>query len=127
MNKISNEKVAECLRDAATLLRSQRATITELQTKLASRDTRDRVTKIAHEMHRKGLELDTSVEALADRLEKTAAEGKLDAVEQAVDLVGPDMGTKIGFASHNPTSGNSNGDGSTSSSDLERFIIGATG
>lgn len=121
MNKLSNAQLAEVLTDSATTLRSQQATINELQDKLAARDSRDRVEKIAGEMHRKGLELDTSVELLADRLEKHAA-SKLDAIEQGVELVGPDMGTKLAsLISDNP------GASAGSSSDLERFIVGGVG
>ncbi len=122
MNKISNAQIAEVLTDASATLRAQQATINDLQDKLASRERRDRVEKLASEMHRKGLELDTTVDALADRLEKAAEAGKLDAVEHAVDLVGPDMGTKLAqLTNDNPEMG------SGGSTDLERYIVGGVG
>jgi hypothetical protein len=126
MEKISNEQIAEVLADASSTLRALHAENTDLKDKLASKERRDRVTKLASEMHRKGLELDTDVETLVSRLEETAKEaGKLETIENAVDLVGPDMGTKIGQASHNPTH---DGEGrSSNSSDLERFIVGSAG
>lgn len=121
MNKLSNAQIAEVLTDASATLRAQQAHISDLEEKLASKERRERVEKLASEMHRKGLELDTSVESLADRLEKTAAAGNLEAVEHAVDLVGPDMGTKLAqLTSDEPGT-------SSASSDLERFIVGGVG
>jgi len=120
MDKVSNAQIAGVLSDAATQLRGQQAYIHELEEKLASTEKKDRAEKIASEMHRKGIELDVSVEDLADRLQKTAAE-KLDTIEKAVDLVGPDMGSKIGSVS-NHERGDSSG-----SNDLERFILGDAG
>jgi uncharacterized protein Yka (UPF0111/DUF47 family) len=122
MDKLSNVQIAEVLTDASSTLRTQQAYIGELEEKLASKERRDRVEKLASEMHRKGLELDTSVEVLADRLEKTATAGKLDAVEHAVDLVGPDMGTKLAqLTNDDPVAA------SAASSELERYIVGGVG
>lgn len=118
MEKLSNAQAAEVLTDAATLIRAQDATISDLQEKLAARDRHDRVEKLAQAMHAKGLSLDTSVETLVDRLEKTAAAGKLEAVEHAVDLVGPDMGEKLAQLNNHDERGASSG-----SSALEQFII----
>jgi hypothetical protein len=117
MNKISNANAAEVLMDAATALREQASHINALEEKLASRDLRDRVVKIASAMHSKGINSDLDVGALADRLEKDAAAGKLDTIEAAVDFVGPDMGTKL--ASLN----NDEPGVSSASSDLEQFIV----
>lgn len=121
MKKLSNAQIAEVLTDASTTLRAQQATIRELEEKLASKERRERVEKLASEMHRKGLELDTSANALADRLEKAASEGKLEKIEGAVELVGPDMGTKIAQLTSDEQGS------SPVSSDLERFIVGGVG
>jgi type II secretory pathway component PulF len=121
MDKLSNAQAAEVLADAASTLRAQSAHINSLEEKLASRDRRDRVEKLAGMMHSKGLELDTSVDALADRLEKAAAAGKLEAVEHAVDLVGPDMGTKLAQLTNDEPGV------SSASSALEQFIVGGVG
>ncbi len=122
MLKVSNAQVAEVLHDAADKLRKQASRINELETELASRDLRGRVEKLAGEMHRKGIDLDTSATDLADRLEKAAAAGKLEAIEVGVDLVGPDMGSKLASLT------NDDGPGTTSgASDLERFIVGTAG
>jgi uncharacterized protein Yka (UPF0111/DUF47 family) len=123
MDKNSSQQVANVLADAATTLRSQQETIHELQSKLASRSMRDRVEKLASAMHNKGIELDSSVEVLADRLEKMAeaTPGKLDAIEHGVDMVGPDMGMKVAQLTSDgaPEAG--------AISDLERYIIGHAG
>lgn len=118
--KISNAQIAEVLSDAASTLRAQQTYIHELEEKVASSALKERTEKIASDMHRKGIDLDVSVEDLAERLQKTASE-KLDTIEQAVDLVGPDMASKIGSVSNNER-GDSSG-----SNDLERFILGDAG
>ncbi len=121
MNKLSNAQAAEVMADAASMLRAQASTINDLNEKLASRDQRDRVVKLAGAMHSKGLELDTTVDTLADRLEKAAAAGKLDAVEHAVDMVGPDMGMKLAQLTNDEPGV------SSASSALEQFIVGGVG
>ena len=122
MEKISNAQIAEVLTDASATLRSQQGIINELEEKLASRERRDRVEKLAQAMHGKGLELDTEAAALADRLEKVAS---LDAYEKAVELVGPDMGAKLGQV--NNLNNDEPGRSVSSSSDFERFIVGGVG
>lgn len=120
--KISGAQMAEVFRDAATTLRSQSAYIHDLETKLASRDQRDRVTKLASEMHRKGINLDVDAGALADSLEKAAEAGKLEAIEVGVDLVGPDMGQKLASLTNDDGPG-----ASSAASDLKRYIVGTAG
>ena len=122
MNKLSNAQIAEVLTDASATLRTQQAYISELEQKIASGERRDRVEKLAAEMHRKGLEVDTNVMDLADRLEKAASAGKIDTIEQAVDLVGPDMGTKLAQLTNDLP-----GAVAGASSDFEQFIVGGVG
>lgn len=119
MNKISNAQVAEVLADAATTLRQQQSYISELESKIASAEQRDRVEKLASEMHRKGFELDVSVTDLADRLEKAAEANKLDVLEAAVDLAGPDMGSKLASL----TNDDDGSGASSATSMLERYLI----
>ena len=122
MNKISHAQMAEVMHDAATTLRTQQVYIGELETKLASKEQRERVEKIAGAMHQKGFNLDVSASDLADQLEKAAGQQKLDVIEAAVDLAGPDMGSKLASIT------NDDGPGAASAaSDLERFIVGQTG
>jgi len=124
MDKTSASQFAEVMSDAATTLRSQQEVIHELQSKLAARETRDRAEKLAHNMHNKGIDLDTSVEVLADRLEKLAetTPEKPDAIEQGVDLVGPDMGMKVASLTSDSLEGIAQG-----TTDFERFILGTVG
>ena len=111
MEKLSNAQAAEVLHDAAAYIRAQDATISELQEKLA------------HAMHGKGVNLDVPMETLIGRLEKTAAAGKLETVEQAVDFIGPDMGEKLAQLNNHDERGASSG-----SSSFEQYIIaGSTG
>lgn len=121
MNKISNAQIAEVLADAAAVLRTQSEKIAELEAEREARGVHDRVTKIASEMHRKGINLDTSIPMLIESLEKAAEQQKLEAIEQAVEMVGPDMGSKLAHINNDEQRV------SLGSSDLERFIIGAAG
>ena len=122
MDKLSNAQLAEVIADGAATLRTQQAYIGELEEKLASKERRDRVEKLAAAMHTKGLDLDVPVADLADKLEKTAAAGKLDAFEHAVDLVGPDMGMKVASLTSDSSEGIAQG-----TTDFERFILGTVG
>lgn len=123
MKKISNAQIAEVLADAALTLRQQQGYIHELEEKVASYQLRDRTTKIAQQMHSKGLD-DTPVEELASRLDKLAqqGQGKLDVYEEAVKLAGADMGTKLAQLADGDTRGSPSG-----TSDFERFITGTVG
>ncbi len=120
MEKLSTEQVEGLLRDSATTIRKQAAENKALRDKLAAKELRERADKVASAMHGKGLNLDMSREALVESLEKEAAEGRLETIEKAVDLVGPDMGTKIGQAAHQ----RSNDESGNGSSDFVNFIIG---
>ena|ERR1700722_4733503 len=123
MEKLSNAQAAEVLHDAAAYIRAQDATISELQEKLAAKERHERVEKLAHAMHGKGVNLDVPMETLIGRLEKTAAAGKLETVEQAVDFIGPDMGEKLAQLNNHDERGASSG-----SSSFEQYIIaGSTG
>ena len=121
MEKISNEQVVELLKDAASTVRSQDATIKTLSEKLASMELRERADKIASAMHDKGTRLDTPKEALIDELQKEAGAGRLDAIEAAVELIGPDM-WKHARAANNPNSDIGDGAGSK----FETYLLGGS-
>lgn len=89
--------------------------------KLASYERRSQAEKVASAMHKKGIESDVSFDSLVDRMEKAAERGELGEIERAVDMVGPDMGTKLGSLSNDEHRGSLGG------SDLERFVVGALG
>lgn len=119
--KLSSAKVAEVLADAAVTLRKVAAERDQYKKLAESLTQRDKVEKLAAQMHQKGIDLDTPVEALADRLEKAAEQGKLDTIEAAVDMVAPDMGTKLATLTNdenrNPLGG----------SPLEQYLVGDVG
>ena len=121
MEKVSNQQFAEILTDASMTIRSLGSENAALRTKLAALELHERTEKIAEAMHSKGLELDTSVEDLTTRLKTASEQGKLEAIEQAVEYVGPDMGAKIAALQSDATGA------SAGSSDFERFIVGGVG
>lgn len=115
MEKISHEKVAELLADAASALRAVTAQRDELQQKLAMIERRQEAEKVAHEMQDKGLS-NEPFHKLVDDLEKMAETGKLHDVKNAVALVGPDMGAKLASINNDiPRHGGG--------SELESFIL----
>ena len=89
--------------------------------KLAHYERRAQAEKVASAMHKKGIEGDIPFEALVDRMEKAAERGELETIERAVDMVAPDMGTKIASLSTDERRATLGG------SDLERFVVGDLG
>jgi hypothetical protein len=118
MNKIA--QYAEVLSDVPGTLRELAAENKELTEKVAQYELRTRVEKLAAVMHSKNLNTDTPLGDLADNLEKSAAAGKLDAIEAGVELVGPDMGQKLAQLTSDER-------GSSGSSTFEQFIVGGVG
>lgn len=99
-------KIAEVfhvLRQAPEALRKQAAYIEHLESLLESKQRREGAEKLASKMHEKGIDSDIPISRLSDRLEKFAAEdaAAYDKLCGAVDLVGPDMGSKIGSVLNN--------------------------
>jgi hypothetical protein len=121
MDKLSSEKVAEVLKDAAACLRIVGDERDHYKKIAESLQLRGKVEKIASSMHHKGIDLDTPVEALADRLEKAAEQGKLDTIEAAVDMVAPDMGTKLAQLTNDEVRD------TRGSSALETYVLGDVG
>ncbi len=121
MEKIANEKIAEVLRDAATVLRTKEAENKVLREKVADMELRDRATKLASSMHNKSLNLDVPREDLVEDLMKQASANPagLDVIEKAVDMVAPDMGAKLAQIRNDDAQGTAPG-----SSDFERYIGG---
>jgi hypothetical protein len=128
MNDQEKQKVAQVLKDAAAGMRQLQAerdaAITMAashQEKLATIERRLMAEKVAAEMHRKGLRTDENFSDLADDLEKAAAEGKLATIQEAVDMVAPDMGIKTASINHDTAQAGSG------SSELEAFLVGQVG
>jgi hypothetical protein len=118
--KISHAQVAEVLADVPATLRKVAEENKSLKEKVAAYELRERTTKIASEMHRKNIHTDVSHDELVAHLEKQASEGKLDVIEKAIEYAAPDMGTKLAQLTSDER-------GTSSSSDLERFIVGGVG
>lgn len=95
MDKVSQEDVLKLAAEAPAIIRQLTRERDELFQKLAHIEQRQRVEKVATQMHDKGINTHVPLPELADQLEGWAEQGKLAEVERAVDLVGPDMGRKI--------------------------------
>lgn len=120
MDKLSNEQLSELYSDAAVTIRKLASKNKVLEEKLASKELRERAEKVASAMHDKNINLDTSRESLVEELEKEAARGKLDEIERAVDMVGPNMGK---FAQVDNRHDNNDQGNVSSGSALEHFIL----
>jgi len=120
--KISAAEI-HVLREGASTIRKQASYIEQLEEKLASVQRRDNAEKLAYAMHRKGIDTDVPVEQLAERLEKLAEQDsdRFKNYQDAVELIGPDMGTKIAQLD------NSEERSAIGGSDFERFIVGSIG
>lgn len=119
MNKLSNDQIAQVLaaaQDALPKLAQERDFYKE---KCAALEKRERAEKLASTMQTKGLEADTPYETLVERFEKVS-EDQLQRITDAVDLVSPDMGSKIAQLTDDETR-------ASGSSGLERFILGGVG
>jgi len=121
MKKISSEQISQVLSEAPGVIRALVSENETLRAKVAHMERRDQSEKLAEIMHNKGLELDVSHEDLVDRIEKIAEQGKLESYQQAVDLVGPDMGAKMAQISNN------DGHSPAMGTDFERFLVGGVG
>ncbi len=118
--KISHAQVSEVLADVPGTLRKLAEENKELREKVAAQDLHARCEKLASAMHAKNIHSEVELPDLVEHLEKQAAEGKLDAVEQAVGMVAPDMGMKLAHLTNDER-------GTSSSSEFERFIVGGVG
>lgn len=116
MQKISSEKVAQVLRDAAAAVTSMAAERDAMAVKLASIEQRIECEKLARAMQEKGIRVDEELDTLTADLEKEASAGKLGEIQRAVDMVTPDMS----FAREAPNHDLAAGSGSM----FEDFIIG---
>lgn len=119
MNKISNSKIAQVLSDTQKVLLSVTAERDKLASANASMYRRMEAEKLATAMHEKGLRLEFDRGELVSELEKAAEEGRLPVIQEAVDMVAPNMGL-TGTLSSDEASGG----GATA---LESFILGNVG
>lgn len=119
MEKISHQKIAEVLADAAATIRQVTQERDAAVEKLAALELRQDVEKLASAMLEKGIS-DAPKEVLIEQLEKAASEGRLDRLRDAVNLVGPDMWSKLA----SPTDDRRHPGGV---SDLESYLANALG
>jgi TPR repeat protein len=119
MADLDKEKVAKVLADSAQALRS----VTAERDKLAEQNYRMsrhfEAQKLAAVMHEKGINMDVDTEALVDKLEKAAEAGRLPAIQEAMDMMAPNMGFTGTL-----TNDDVHGSGETA---FESFIIGGVG
>lgn len=119
MDKVAAEKIAEVLAEVEPVLLSLVAERDSLREKIASYERHEKAEKLASAMHQKGINADVPLNRLTADLEKAAEQGKLSSIEAAVDLVGPDMGKKMASLINDDNKTQS------SSTDLERYIVGS--
>lgn len=88
MVKLASEEVVRVLSEVPKALRAQKAENAQLREKVAEFEKRERVTKLANEMHEKRLDPETTLE---EKVERLMAHKNLDAVEEAVRLSAPQI------------------------------------
>lgn len=96
LNKLAEEKVVAVLADVPNALRALSKTAEDwkaralvAEEKVADHAHRERIEKLASSMESKGLATGRDRESRIALLEKKAAEGALDAVEQAIEMSAP--------------------------------------
>lgn len=92
MEKISYSKIAQVLEDTKTALLSVTSERDKLASENASLKRHLEADKLASVMHAKGLRLNEGHDELVADLEKAAEEGRLPVIQEAVDMVAPNMG-----------------------------------
>lgn len=117
MLKLSSAQQCEILEEVPHVLRAVAAERDLYKLAFLEAASRSRIEKVASQMIDKGLKTG-NVQEVADELQKQAEAGdlNLDVTEQAVELVGPNMGKHAHLSDELSSS--------TGSSDLERFVLG---
>lgn len=95
---IQQQKIAQVLQSGARSLRklaSERKALydenQQLKQKLAAQEVLSECEKLAAEMHSKGLRQDYEFSELVEDLVKSASEGKLQIIQEAVKMAAPNM------------------------------------
>jgi hypothetical protein len=88
MNKISSTKVAEVLRQVGPALRAQQEKIASLEDKIAFYEKKERVDKLASQMHSKNLDPDLSY---AEKVDRLMGSDDLDVMEKAIEMSAPQI------------------------------------
>ena len=119
MQKLSQKKVAQVLRDAENAIRAVTAERDEALAKMSAMELRSECEKTATVMHSKGIHTDVKFNDLVEGLEKSAAQGRLPIIQEALDM----MGNQMSFGHINNDSHIASG----GDNDLTRFIMGDVG
>lgn len=122
MDKLSSKDMQDLIAEAPGMIRKLASERDEYKERYEALVRRDDATKVASAMHAKGINSDTDYTVLVADLEKAAEQGKLEQIRVAVDMVGPNMGTKVAQLAHDDERRISAG-----SSDFERFIASNVG
>lgn len=119
MPELNKEKVARVLADASVALKSVATERDKLAEENALLKRHFEAQKTAAAMHYKGLNLDVDYPTLVIELEKAAEAGRLPVIQEAVEMVGPNMGHLGILTSDETHAGGSNA--------FESFILGDVG
>lgn len=119
MQKLSHKKVAQVLRDAGNVIRAVTVERDEALAKCAAMELRRECEKTAAVMHNKGIHTDVEYNDLVEGLEKSAAQGRLPIIQEALDM----MGSQTMSFGHINTDERVGG----GQHDLTRFIMGEVG
>jgi len=117
LEKVGQDKAAEAMLEAAQVIRAVTDERDQALAKLAAIEQHTRCEKLASAMAAKNLTSEPH-DYVVSNLEKMAAQGKLDELERAVAMVGPDMGQKIAHLSNDEH----HAQGGTSP--LETYLLG---
>jgi hypothetical protein len=119
MDKLSSQKVAQVLADTQKVLLSVTAERDKLASDNAVMLRRMEAEKLASAMHDKGVRLELDRDELVGELEKAAEDGRLPVIQEAVDMVAPNMGFTGTLTSDDVAGGGASG--------LESYILGNVG
>jgi len=123
MNKLSSAQVQDLLTKSASAITQLAGERDFWKKEAQARMRHEEAEKVASAMHEKGIQSDVPYESLVAQMEKAAEEGKLEKIAAAVDLVGPNMGEKIGHL----VGGNNDTQAPEGASDFIRFLHGTIG
>jgi thiamine pyrophosphate-dependent acetolactate synthase large subunit-like protein len=119
MNKLSMKEVQELVAEAPGMIRKLASERDFYRDRYEAMVRHENAEKTAAAMIHKGLSED-DFETLTARLEKAAEQGKLEQIQVAVDMVGPDMGTKLAQLTNDDQY-------STAGTAFEQFIVSGLG
>lgn len=119
MPELDKEKVAKVLMDAGAALRSVTSERDKLASEVATLRRRDEAQKTASAMHSKGIHREVDYDTLVGNLEKAAEDGRLHVIKEAMEMVGPNMGSLGSLTSDDVATGGGNA--------FESFILGDVG